>query len=56
MRQRVGLLARQDKAALFGSRQSGFAVRVTHLMAFPFGHQFGGAVQALFGLDHLRGW
>ena len=24
-------------------------------MAFPFRHQFGGAVQALFGLDHLAG-
>ena len=56
MRQRVGLLARKDKAARFGTRQSGFAVRVTHLMALPFRHQFGRAVQALFRLDHLRGW
>ena len=55
MRQRVGLLAGQDKAALFGTRQSGLAVRVIHLMAFPFGHQFRGAVQALFRLDHLAG-
>ena len=55
MRQRVGLLARKDKAARFRTRQSGFAVRVTHLMALPFRHQFGGAVQALFGLDHVAG-
>ena len=53
MRQRVGLLARKDKPARFRTRQSGFAIRVTHLMAIPFGHQFGGAVQALFRLDHL---
>ena len=55
MRQRVGLLARQDKTALFGARKSGFAVRPTHLMALALGHQFGGAVQALFGLDHGAG-
>ena len=55
MRQRVGLLARKDKAARFRTRQRRFAVRVAHLMAFPFGHEFGGAVQALFGLDHLAG-
>ena len=24
-------------------------------MAFPFRHEFGGAMQALFGLDHLAG-
>ncbi len=52
---RVGLLARKDKAARFRTRQRRFAVRVTHRMAFPFRHQFGGAVQALFGLDHLAG-
>ena len=55
VRQRVGLLARQDKAAPFRKRQRRFAVRVTHLMALPFRHQFGGAVQALFSLDHLAG-
>ena len=55
MRQRVGLLARKDKTARFRTRQSHFAVRVTHLMAFPFCHEFGGAVQALFGLDHRAG-
>ena len=55
MRQRVGLLARKDKTARFRTRQRRFAVRVTHLMALPFRHQFGGAVQALFRLDHLAG-
>src|SRR6516164_8597117 len=54
MRQRVGLLARKDKTARFRTRQNGFAVRATHLMAFPLGHQFGGTVQALFRLDHLE--
>src|ERR1700748_2771870 len=55
MRQRVGLLARQDKTAPFRKRQRRFAVSVTHLMAFPFRHQFGGTVQALLSLDHLAG-
>ena len=55
MRQRVGLLARKDKTARFRTRQRRSAVRVTHLMALPFRHQFGGAVQALFRLDHLAG-
>ena len=55
VRKRVGLLTRQQKAALFGSRQSGFTVRATHLMAIPFRHEFGGAVQALFRLDHGAG-
>ncbi len=31
------------------------AVPAADLMAFPFSHQFGGTVQALFGLDHLAG-
>ena len=30
-------------------------VGVVHLMAFPFRHEFGGAVQALFRLDHGAG-
>src|SRR5690242_12511545 len=55
MCQRVGLLGRQDKAARFRSRYSGFAMRVTHLMALPFGHQFSGAMEALLGLNHLEG-
>ena len=53
MRQRVGLLARQDKAAR-SARASAASRSLTHLMAFPFRHEFGGAVQALFGLDHSR--
>ena len=56
MRQRVGLLARQHKAALSAAPEPASRCRVTHLMAFPLGHQFRRAVQALFGLDHLRGW
>ena len=55
MRQRVGLLAGQDKAAPFGMCQSGLAVSVIHLRAFPLGHQSRCAVQALFCLDHLPG-
>ena len=55
MRQRVGLLARQDKTARFRTRQSAFSVGAMHLMALPFSHQFGGAMQALFGLDHRAG-
>src|SRR5215470_9368099 len=55
MRQCVGLLARQDETALFSKRQRRFAGRVTHLMALPLRHQFSGAVQALFGLNHLAG-
>ena len=55
MRQRVGLLARKDKAALFGTRQRRLLVGAVHLMALPFRHEFGGAVQALFGLDHVAG-
>ena len=35
MRQRLGLLARKDKAARFRTRQRRFAIPVTHLMAFP---------------------
>jgi hypothetical protein len=52
-RKRVDLLARKDNTARFRTRQSGFAIRVTHLMALPFNHQFGGVVQASFRLDHL---
>jgi hypothetical protein len=55
MRQRIGLLARKDKTVLFSSRQSGFAVRATHLVAFPFRHEFSGLMQAPFGLDHVAG-
>jgi hypothetical protein len=55
MRQRVGLLTGQDEAALFGIGQSGLAVPVIQLMAFPSGHRFRRAVQALFRLDHLPG-
>ena len=55
MRQRLGLLARKNQAARFRTRQRRFAVPVTHLVAFLIGHEFGGAVQALFGLDHLAG-
>jgi hypothetical protein len=54
MRQRVGLLAGQDKAALFGA-PSRLLSAVVHFMAFALGHQFGRAVQALFGLDHVAG-
>ena len=53
MRQRLGLLSRENKTARFRARQRGFALPVTDLMAFLLGHQLGGAVQALFGLDHL---
>ena len=53
MRKRVGLLTRKDKTERFHTPQSGIVVHVTHLMALPFSHQFGGAMQALFGLDHL---
>src|SRR6516225_6451059 len=53
MRQRVGLLARQDKTARLRMRQSRYAIPVTRLMALPLGHEFGGTVQALFRLDHL---
>jgi hypothetical protein len=53
MRQRVNLLARNDKTARFCMRKSRPPVGVIHLMAFPFCHEFGGQVQALFRLDHL---
>ena len=53
MRQRVGLLAGKHKPALFGARQCGLSVCIIDLMAFPFRHQFGRAMQALFGLDHF---
>src|SRR5437870_1247037 len=55
MRQRVDLLARKDKTARFRTSKSRSAIRVTHLMAFPLGHQFGRTMQALFRLDHLAG-
>ncbi|CAA0093321.1 Uncharacterised protein [Starkeya nomas] len=44
MRQRLGLLAGQDKAARFRTRQRHLTIPVVDLMAFPFGHQFGRAV------------
>jgi hypothetical protein len=55
MRQRIGLLARKDKAALFGARQRGLSVPVIDFMAFAFCHEFGGAMQPLFRLDHGAG-
>ena len=39
MRQRVGLLAGQNKAALLGIDQGGLAVPVIHPMALPSGHR-----------------
>jgi hypothetical protein len=53
MRQRLGLFAGKDKAALFGTRQCGLSVPVMDLMALLFCHQFRRAIQALFGLDHF---
>src|SRR6516164_1341706 len=55
MGQRIGLLARQDKIARFRTRQGRYAVYLPHVMALPFCHERSGAVQALFGLDHLAG-
>ena len=55
MRKRLGLLPRKHKAARFCTRQRHIAVPVADLMAFLLGHEFGGAVQTLFGLDHLAG-
>ena len=55
MRKRVDLLARKEKTARFSMRKGRSAIRVPHLMALALGHQFGGAVQALFGLDHGAG-
>jgi len=55
IRQRVGLLAGQDKAALFGAGQSGFSVPVADLVPLPLGHYLSGAVQPLFRLDHVAG-
>jgi hypothetical protein len=37
------------------ARQGGLTVPVIDFMALPVSHQFGGAVQALFGLDHRAG-
>ena len=56
MRQRLGLLSRKHKAARFRARQRRFAVPVADFVAFPLGHEFGGAMQALFRLDHLARW
>ena len=53
MRQSVGLLAREDKAALFGARKCGFAVPVVYLMPFAFRHHLGRAMESLFSLDHI---
>ena len=53
MRQRIGLLARKDKTARFRPRQRRPPVGAVQLMAFPSCHEFGGAVQALFRLDHV---
>jgi hypothetical protein len=53
MPQLIGLLARKDEAALFGARPRRLPVGVVHLMALPFCHEFGGLVQAPFGLDHV---
>jgi hypothetical protein len=55
MHQGVSLLARKDKAALFGTRHRRLPVGVVHLVAFPFRHEFGGMVQPPFGLDHVAG-
>jgi hypothetical protein len=55
MRQRIGLLARKDKTVRFPTRKSRFAIRVTHLMAFPLRHAFRSTMQALFRLDHGAG-
>jgi len=55
MRKRLGLLPRKDKTPRFRTRQCRFGVSVADLMTFLLGHQFGCAVQALFGLDHVAG-
>ena len=55
MRERVDLFARKDKTARFRTRKSRPPVGAVHLMSFPFCHEFGGAVQALFRLDHGAG-
>ena len=52
MRQRLGLLAGKGQPAIRRARQRGFSAPVIHLMAFALGHHRGGAMQALFGLDH----
>ena len=53
MSQRLGLLSREDETARFRLGQCGLALPVPDVMAFPLGHEVGGAVQALFGLDHV---
>ena len=55
MRQRIGLFALKDKAARFRTRKSRLPFGAVQLMAFPFCHEFGGAAQALFRLDHGAG-
>src|SRR5450755_1305490 len=55
MHQGVSLLARKDKAALFGACQRRLPVGVVHFMAFPVRHEFAGMVQAPFGLDQSAG-
>src|ERR1700756_5411613 len=55
MRQCVCLLAGKDETARFRTRQRRPAVPITDLMTIPLGHQFGRAMQALFGLDHGAG-
>jgi hypothetical protein len=55
MRQRVGLLAGQDKAALFGARQCrSRSLSLTSCVPLS-AINSGGAVQPLFGLDHVAG-
>ena len=55
MRQRLDLLAGQDKAALSGTRKGGFTVPIIDRVTLRLGHEFGGAMQALLRLDHLLG-
>ncbi len=55
MRQRIGLLAGQDKAALFGAGKCRLPVPVADLVPPLPGHHLGGAVQPLFRLDHVAG-
>ena len=55
MRQSVGLFARKDETAHFCMLERRPPVSAVHLMAFASCHEFGGAVQALFRLDHGAG-
>jgi hypothetical protein len=54
MRQRVGLLAGQDKAALFGAPSRLLSASFTSWRSRS-AISSAGAVQALFGLDHVAG-